>query len=319
MPARAEDEPSVELWPEGDAPGSEGQIAPEQVDVRYPGFRPGWQGDAAGERIVSQVHRPSITPFLPAEYSAAAPCAAVVVIPGGGHQALCFDLEGTFVGRWLAERGVAAFVLKYRLSEKFGDDAPESPYELEHSVVDTQRAIRVIRSRAAEWFVDPARVGVIGFSAGGYPAAHAALRGEDAPGDEGGGLEHISPRPDFQALVYPHMLGVVPHGDCPPAFLLAATDDGGGGDDPSFEPAELGGEVGDALARLFLRFREAGVSVELHMFAQGAHGFGLRPLRSGPVHHWPERFLEWLEATCPPSHLRSRPRSADSFVTHGRL
>ncbi len=101
--------------------------------------------------------------------------------------------------------------------------------------------------------------------------------------------------------------------------VLAATDDGGGGDDPTFEPAELGGEVGDALARLFLRFREVGVSVELHMFAQGAHGFGLRPLRSGPVHHWPERFLEWLEATCLPSHLRSRPRSADSFVTHGRL
>ena len=74
---------------------------------------------------------------------------------------------------------------------------------------------------------------------------------------------------------------MVPHGDCPPAFLLAATDDGGGGDDPTFEPAELGGEVGDALARLFLRFREVGVSVELHMFAQGAHGFGLRPLRSG--------------------------------------
>jgi hypothetical protein len=180
MPARTEDEPSIELW-EGDAPGSEGQDGVEAVQIRYPGFRAGWDGDAAGERIIWNVHRPSITLFLPKTYSEVEPSPAVLLIPGGGHQALCFDLEGTFVGRWLAERGVAAFVLKYRLSEPFGD-AQETPYDLSHSVIDTQRAMRMIRLHAAEWHIDPVRVGAMGFSAGGcVPPAAPPPRVHDAP------------------------------------------------------------------------------------------------------------------------------------------
>ena len=129
------------------------------------------EGDAAGERIIRNVHRPSITPFLPELYSPERPNAAVILIPGGAHEALCWDLEGTFVARWLIERGVAAFVLKYRMARAKG-----SPYELEHCVMDAERAVRVIRSRAAEWSIDPERIGVMGFSAGGYPAAHASMR-----------------------------------------------------------------------------------------------------------------------------------------------
>jgi acetyl esterase/lipase len=193
MPARCE--PCIYLW-DGDAPGSEGQTAAEQVQVRYPGFRPGWQGDAAGERIISQIHRPSITPFFPPSYSVVAPAAAVLLIPGGGHQANCFDLEGTFVGRWLAERGVAAFVLKYRLSQPFGEDAPASPYELIHSVLDTERAMRLIRHHASAWHIDPLRVGVAGFSAGGYPAAHACMRsGAPASGGVAAAADPIDRQP----------------------------------------------------------------------------------------------------------------------------
>ena len=328
MPARPEDEPFLYLW-DGDAPGSEGQTATEQVQVRYPGYREGWQGDAAGERIVSQIHRPSITPFLPARFSLVDPAAAVILIPGGGHQANCFDLEGTFIGRWLAERGVAAFVLKYRLARSFGDDAPESPYELIHSVLDTERAVRMVRSRAAELHVDPKRIGVAGFSAGGYAAAHASMRSVAGAPNSSDPIDRFTSRPDFQVLVYPHLLDVAPKADSPPALLICAQNDKAGGSNE--EALAIGralggtgpncGELGETVARLYLRFNEVGASAELHMFARGGHGFGLRPLKHGAEHRWPERMLEWLETVCPPAHLQRRAGAGlqDSFATHGRL
>src|SRR5207253_7492529 len=125
------------LWPNG-APGSEGKTDPEMVKT-----------SGGGERQVSSVHKPSITPFLPAKDKANG--CAVLVIPGGGHSVLCVDHEGTFVAQFLAERGIAAFVLKHRLAREKG-----STYTIDgHAVPDAQRAIRLIRSRAAEWNIDP--------------------------------------------------------------------------------------------------------------------------------------------------------------------
>ena len=141
--------PEIPLWPKG-APGSEGKTGPELV-VR----------NSSGERNVSSVHYPSLTPFLPASEKAIG--TGVLVIPGGGHRVLCVDHEGYNVARWLQERGIAAFVLKHRLSRE-----TNSTYQIAvESLADTQRALRLIRSRATEWRVNLTQIGAIGFSAGG--------------------------------------------------------------------------------------------------------------------------------------------------------
>jgi len=151
----------IPLWPRG-APGSDGKTAPEKVET-----------SKSGERNVSSIHAPSITPFLPAPDKANG--AAVLVIPGGGHSKLCIDHEGVNVANWLTEHGIAAFMLKHRLARE-----PGSTYTIaEHAFADTQRALRLIRSRAAEWHVDPARLGAIGFSAGGELVALAAMKPAD--------------------------------------------------------------------------------------------------------------------------------------------
>ena len=173
----AADPAPVFLWADADVPGLAG-AGPEEVTV-----------NANGERSIKEVHFPSIAPYLPAEgmiYTPAAGLPAVLVIPGGGHSALAYDSEGTFVARWLAARGVAAFVLKHRLGRPEGDGPDATPYLLHrpathpdvvgHCVLDTERAIRLIRSRAAEWGVDPSRVGAVGFSAGGECVSWAAMR-----------------------------------------------------------------------------------------------------------------------------------------------
>ena len=140
---------AILLWPNG-APGSEGKTAEEAVETTQ-----------SGERNVTGIHKPSLTPYLPDEREANG--AAIVIAPGGGHSKLCIDHEGHNLARWLAEHGVAAFVLKYRLSRE-----KDSTYTLEgHAVGDMQRAIRLVRSRAKDWHVDPKKVGALGFSAGG--------------------------------------------------------------------------------------------------------------------------------------------------------
>lgn len=149
---------AIPLWPDG-APGSEGNSGLAEIVDR-----------ADGKFDVSGVHQPSITPYLPSADKATG--AAVVIAPGGGHRVLCLGHEGYSLGQWMADHGLAAFVLKYRLAEEEG-----STYTVDdHALVDTQRAIRLVRSRAKEWQIDPARVGVMGFSAGGELAALAGMR-----------------------------------------------------------------------------------------------------------------------------------------------
>ena len=252
----------IALWKNG-PPGPKQISGPETVRI-----------NEYSEHIVSHVHNPTITPYLPAGKGTLA--AAVIIAPGGGHKELWMDHEGYEVAQWLSEHGVAAFVLKYRLARE-----PASPYTVEgDELADMQRAIRTVRSRATEWGIDPKRVGVMGFSAGGELAGLAGTRydlGNPAAADE---ADRASSKPAFQALFYPalsHPLNV--SAETPPTFLVCGEDD---------IP-----EISLGVPQLYLALKHVGVSTELHVYAKTGHGFGLRP-STNPASHWPGIFLEWL-------------------------
>ncbi len=255
----------IPLWPNG-APGSEGKTKPE-LRVK----------NTAGEvTSVSRIHQPSLTPYLPAKDKANG--CAVLVIPGGGHRVLAIAHEGYNVGEWLRDHGIAAFVLKHRLAKE-----TNSTYQIEgESLADTQRALRLIRSRAAEWNVDPVRLGVMGFSAGGELAWLVSARNDNGLAAAKDAVDKLGCKPAFQALIYPgRSATILPTKGVPPAFLCA-----GYGDRQ---------DISEGLAEAYLRFKQAGVPAELHMYANAGHGFGLRASNQGPHAAWPERFREWLD------------------------
>jgi len=257
--AHASGEPVIPLWP-----ASGGEVPPEKLRVTE-----------KGEHVVSSVHQPSLTVYLPAAGTATG--AAMIVCPGGGHRELWVDHEGYAVAQWLASHGIAAFVLKYRLAREEG-----FKYRVDvEALADAQRAIRTVRSRATEWGVDPARVGIMGFSAGGELAALAAARGADGQPDAADPLDRLSSRPAFQALVYPgNSKSIQPDKNTPPAFLVCGYDD---------RP-----DISSGLAEVYLRFRQAGAPAELHIYTGVGHGFGLRPTPL-PVGEWPDRLHAWLD------------------------
>ena len=215
------------------------------------------------ERIAS-VPNPNLTVFLPDPAKATG--TAVVIAPGGGHHHLAIDHEGYDVARWLNKIGVAAFVLKYRLAKADGADGSIT---VDNQVrADGRRAIQIVRERAAEWKIDPAKIGVMGFSAGGELAALTAMHYE--PGT----------RPDFVALIYPNIRPETKKidKDTPPAFLIHADDD----------------KLSSAISvNFYLDLKKAGVSAELHVYSTGGHGFGMKD-RPVPVTQWTSRFEEWL-------------------------
>jgi len=253
------------LWPHG-APGSEGKTGSEAVRL-----------SDKGDHVVSNIHVPTLISALPK--GAPATGAAVVVLPGGGHHELWMDHEGYRVADMFAAHGVAAFILKYRLAQE-----PNSTYTIEgHSLADVRRALRTVRARAAEWGIDPHRIGVMGFSAGGELAALAASRFEDGKPDAADPVERVSSRPDFQVLVYPGLARrPLISAASPPAFLLCGAKD---------SPA-----ISQGIADLYLEFARAGVPAELHIYAGVGHGFGIRPGDKGPVTEWPLRLIDWMGA-----------------------
>jgi acetyl esterase/lipase len=259
---------AVALWANG-APGSEGKTAPEVVTPQ----------NFEGEHAVSSINNPSIAPYL--VRGAKSPVAAVIIAPGGGHALLSIDHEGYDVAKYLSGHGVAAFVLKYRLAKEKGSTYTVDGDEMH----DIQRAIRMVKARAAEWGVDPARVGVMGFSAGGELAVKAALANDAADASAADAIDRQSDKPAFEALMYPG--GLTPEiiakvtKDMPPAFLLCGADDRE--------------NIAQELPLLFVAMRKAGVSAELHEYAGVGHGFGIRLSAHGAVAGWPEVFVQWLD------------------------
>jgi len=250
----------IPLWPNG-APGFENKRnEPEQ----------------AKDYWVKNIHNPSITIYLPPKEKATG--AAVVIFPGGGHRLLVFNAEGRDPARFLNSIGVAAFIVKYRL---FREDS--NLYSLEKEIrQDCYRAMRLVRSKAAEFNIDTARIGVMGFSAGGECAALVAYGSGDGDPQATDPVDRINGRPNFQLLVYPGPLGVpdeVPH-TAPPVFLIAANND----------PC-----CAVPVVSLLEKYRAAKVPVEAHILSQGDHGFNMG-YRSNlkAVRAWPQLMANWL-------------------------
>src|SRR6266478_8108974 len=226
---------------------------------------------------VTNVHNPSITVFPPPKGKANG--AAVLIVPGGGHRELVFNAEGVEPAKFLNELGVTAFVLKHRLARE-----TNSPYSLQiHPRQDAQRAMRLIRSRAAEWNLDTNRIGAMGFSAGGEVVAMLVYSPTAGDSNSADPIDRMDCRTDFQIVIYPGPLGV-PQGnipaDAPPAFFLVANDDSG--------------HVGPVLSQLE-KYREANRPVEVHLYARGGHGFNMgQRSKLASIRGWPQRMTDWL-------------------------
>ncbi|MEO6549567.1 MAG: alpha/beta hydrolase [Ferruginibacter sp.] len=252
----------IALWKNG-APGFENRKnEPEQ----------------AKDWWVNTINNPSLAVYpAPAEKATGA---AVVICPGGGFRNLVFNAEGTEAAKFLNNIGVTAFVLKYRLFRM-----ENSTYTQQHPTQDIFRAMRLVRSMAKQYSIDTARIGVMGFSAGGEVAGWVAYKFADKNFTKGDAIDELTARPAFQLLIYPGPLAVpdVVLTTAPPTFLLAANDD-----ECCSEP----------IIKLVQMHRKAKVPIEMHLLAQGNHGFNMGNRSTlNSVKTWPQRMADWLMDT----------------------
>lgn len=244
------------IWPNG-APGSEKRRAEPEIAQDY------W---------VRNVHNPSLTIYRPARQNGA----AVIVIPGGAHKLIVWTSEGANVGPALNRFGLTVFVLKYRLAREEG-----SSYSIDDATADVRRSIRWVRAHASDYGVDPRRVGIMGFSAGGELVSLVADNRTATQSPSQDAIDRFSARPDFQVLVFPGPMGV-PADDiahAPPAFIIA-----GSLDECCAKPA----------VALYEQLRTGGRTAELHMYAGAGHAFNLDESSRISVIHWPDRLADWL-------------------------
>jgi acetyl esterase/lipase len=273
IPARTAEKPVVvDVWP-GKAPGEAKPIGEEKME------------DSKGVKRISNVSKPTLTIYRPAKDKDTG--AAVIVCPGGGYNILAWDLEGTEVAEWLNSIGVTGLVLKYRVPRR--PDQPKDKPPL-GALQDAQRALSFVRSKAKELNIDPKRIGILGFSAGGHLAAWASTSFDKRAYEAMDDLDKVDCRPDFAVLIYPG--GVVPRGkqemaeeirvrkECPPMFFAHAGNDG---------------VTPENSVRMYLALKRAGVPAELHVYATGGHGFGLRPSKN-PCSTWPKSCEAWLRS-----------------------
>ena len=261
----------VSLWPHG-APGPTQSEKPE-VDTTKAADK-----QVGGRPVIrlGPVTEPSLTMYPAAATTTAAP--AVLVFPGGGYRILAYDLEGTEVCSWLNSIGVTAVLVKYRVA------APGGPMQYGQPLQDSQRAMGMIRSHAQEWKIDPKRVGVLGFSAGGHLAAVLSNYAGRRSYPEIDALDRQNLRPDFTILIYPAYLETVKVSPgIPPTFLVQAEDD------RSFI---------DGTLNYYQALKAAQIPAALHLFSAGGHGYGLRPTNDA-VTGWPHLAESWIRHILP--------------------
>jgi acetyl esterase/lipase len=268
----------IPIWPSGVPAGASALPGPE-ADTTTPKMPL-----IAGRPLLhlANVSVPTITLYKPAKQSGPAP--AVVVFPGGGYQILAIDLEGTEVCDWLNSTGIACVLLKYRVPNT--GPYPKSAEALQ----DAQRAVGLVRQHSAEWGINPKKIGVLGFSAGAHLAAALSTHFDKRLYDSVDAADQFSCRPDFAVIVYPGYLAVAeqgmktnaeinPSSQTPPTFIVQAEDD----------PVHV-----ENSTNYFLQLKQAGVPAELHIYAEGGHGYGLRKTAM-PVTGWPQLVDTWLD------------------------
>ena len=265
----------ITLWP-GIAPGDSKDLPPEAE------FTEGGKKFVADKPIylVTNISKPVLEIYRPDPAKATG--AAVIICPGGGHRLLAYDLEGTEIAQWLNSIGITGIVLKYRVPTR----TPE--FKCQAAMQDAQRAVSVVRMRAKDLGIEANKIGMMGFSAGGEAAARASLQYKERKYDKIDAADDTSCRPDFSMLIYPAYLvkdnkilleELMPAADAPPCFMIHAWDD------PVTPLSSL---------LLATELKKVGVPCELHMFATGGHGYGMRHVDGVPVTDWTDHATKWL-------------------------
>ena len=271
----------IDLWP-GKAPGDVGLSRPETSRIHHSPI-------VGPTKLITQVSKPTITVYLPSPEKNTG--TAMIICPGGGYWDLYWELEGEEVATWLNSAGMTGIILKYRCPRRPGDVKGEPPFGPQ---IDAQRALRLVRSHAKEWGIDPGRIGIVGFSAGGHLAVATAAKSSEWLYEPIDDADTLSARPDFAIACYPGYLkpkdgeGIradlhIP-ADMPPVFLAHASDD----------RESHGGSLAENSVFMYLALKRAGIDAELHVFASGDHDFGVR--RNGkPPSSWPDLCVRWLQ------------------------
>lgn len=270
---------TLPLWPNG-APGAPSDLPPEK-DMTKP-----TDNLIAGRPLVrlGNVSKPTMTYYAP-KAAGSRPSPAIVVFPGGGYQILAIDLEGTEVCDWLNKIGVACLLVKYRVPNT--GPYPKSPAALQ----DAQRALGMARAHAKEWNIDATKIGVLGFSAGAHLSAALSTHFDKRLYDRIDAADDLSCRPDFAFIIYPGYLALAeqnmadnpeikPTAQTPESFILQAEDD----------PVHV-----ENATNYFIQLKTAKVPAELHVYAEGGHGYGLRETKL-PVTHWTRLAEIWLRS-----------------------
>jgi acetyl esterase/lipase len=280
VPALAAEPLVVDLWP-GKTPGDVG-IKGQETSRIHPSPLVG------PTKLITNVTKPTLTIFKPTWATNTG--TAMVICPGGGYWDLYWELEGEEVAAWLNSQGMTGIILKYRCPRRPGEAGGEPPLGPQ---LDAQRAISLVRSRAAEWRIDPKRIGMVGFSAGGHLALATATNFPKRLYDPIDAIDEVSCRPDFAVLCYSGYLkdkdkdeirpGLRIPANTPPIFLTHASDDN----------VSYGGSVSENSAIMYMALKRAGVPAELHIYATGDHDFGVRQNEKLPS-SWTQLCVNWL-------------------------